>query len=200
VLSKEVAETMTSILTGVVREGGTGTGAALAYYEAAGKTGTAQKVDGLVGGYYEDRFISSFVGYVPSNQPRLVILVVIDEPQGIPYGGTVAGPVFKNIAERSLQYLSIPPTKGPILAKASTRKIPWRPPKRTIHEAIHRGKPSRRMPDLRGLSIRAALNRVKALELLVSVSGSGRVVDQRPRPETMVGKGDACFLTFRPDF
>jgi cell division protein FtsI (penicillin-binding protein 3) len=199
VLSKEVAETMTSILTGVVREGGTGTRAALAYYEAAGKTGTAQKVDGLVGGYYEDRFISSFVGYVPSNQPRLVILVVIDEPQGIPYGGTVAGPVFKNIAERSLQYLSIPPTKGPVLAKASTRTIPWRPPKRTIHEAIHQGKPSRRMPDLKGLSIRAALNRVKALELLVSVSGSGRVVDQRPRPETMVGKGDACFLIFRPD-
>ena len=200
VLSEEVAEIMASILTGVVREGGTGTRAALSYYEAAGKTGTAQKVDSLVGGYYEDRFISSFVGYVPSNQPRLVILVVIDEPQGIPYGGRVAGPVFKNIAERSLQYLNIPSTKGPILAKASTKKILWRPPKRIIHEAMHVGKPSRRMPDLRGLSIRTALNRVRALELLVAVSGSGRVVDQRPSPGTIVEKGDACFLTFRPDF
>jgi cell division protein FtsI (penicillin-binding protein 3) len=200
VLSEEVAKTMTSILTGVVREGGTGTKAALSYYEAAGKTGTAQKVDSLLGGYYEDRFVSSFVGYVPSNQPRLVILVVIDEPQGIPYGGTVAGPVFKNIAERSLQYLNIPPTKGPTLVQASTRKIPWRPPKKTIQEAMHRGKPSRRMPDLRGLSMRAALNRVKALELLVSVSGSGRVVDQRPRPGTVVGNGDVCSLTLKPDF
>ena len=98
VLSKETAEIVTSILKGVVKEGGTGTKAALPHYDVAGKTGTAQKVDGLVGGYYEDRFISSFMGYVPSNQPRLVILVVIDEPQGIPYGGSVAGPVFRNIA------------------------------------------------------------------------------------------------------
>jgi cell division protein FtsI (penicillin-binding protein 3) len=200
VISEEVAKTMTSILTGVLREGGTGTRGALSFYEAAGKTGTAQKVDSLVGGYYEDRFISSFVGYVPSKQPRLVILVVIDEPQGIPYGGRVAGPVFKNIAERSLQYLNIPSTKGPILAKASKREIPWRPPKKTIREAMHREIPSRRMPNLGGLSIRAALNKVRALELSVAVSGSGRVVDQRPRPGTIVGKGDACFLTLRPDY
>ncbi len=199
VLSEEVAEIMTSILTGVVRKGGTGTRAALSYYEAAGKTGTAQKVDSLVGGYYEDRFISTFVGYVPSNQPRLVILVVIDEPQGIPYGGRVAGPVFKNIAERSLQYLNIPSTRGPILAKASTKKTTWRPLKKTAREAMYRGKPSRRMPDLRRLSIRAALNRVRDLELLVAVSGSGRMVHQRPRPGTIVEKGNACFLTFRPD-
>jgi cell division protein FtsI (penicillin-binding protein 3) len=200
ILSEKVAETMNSILTGVVREGGTGTRAASSYYEAAGKTGTAQKVDSLVGGYYEDRFISSFVGFVPSNQPRLVILVVIDEPQGIPYGGRVAGPVFKNIAERSLQYLNIPPTKGPILTKVSTRKMRWQPPKGAIHEAIRRGKPSRKMPDLSGLSIRAALNRIRSLELLVAVSGSGGVVAQQPRPGTVVGKGDACFLTFRPEF
>jgi cell division protein FtsI (penicillin-binding protein 3) len=200
VLSEEVARIMTSILTGVVREGGTGGRAALSYYEAAGKTGTAQKVDSLVGGYYEDRFISSFVGYVPSNQPRLVILVVIDEPQGIPYGGRIAGPVFKNIAERSLQYLNIPSTKRPILAKTSTEKTTWRPVKKTAHEVMHREKPSRRMPDLSGLSIRAALNRVRGLELLVAVSGSGKVAHQRPRPGTIVGKGDACFLTFRPEF
>jgi len=200
VLSEEVARIMTSILTGVVREGGTGGRAALSYYEAAGKTGTAQKVDSLVGGYYEDRFISSFVGYVPSNQPRLVILVVIDEPQGIPYGGRVAGPVFKNIAERSLQYLNIPSTKRPVLAKTSTEKTTWQSVKKTAHEVTHREKPSRRMPDLSGLSIRAALNRVRGLELLVAVSGSGKVAHQRPRPGTIVGKGDACFLTFRPDF
>jgi cell division protein FtsI (penicillin-binding protein 3) len=127
VLSKETARVMTSILTRTVEEGGTGTRAALQHYEVAGKTGTAQKVDSLVGGYYEDRFISSFVGYVPSNQPRLVILVVIDEPQGIPYGGTVAGPVFKNVAERSLQYLNVPPTQATIMAKVSARRTAGRP-------------------------------------------------------------------------
>ncbi len=199
-LSEETAEIMTSILKGVVGEDGTGTSAALSNYEVAGKTGTAQKVDSVVGGYYEDRFISSFVGYVPSNQPRLVILVVIDEPQGIPYGGRVAGPVFKNIAERSLQYLNIPPTRGTIVVKASTKKTTWRPLKRTAQEAMYRGKPQRRMPDLRGLSMRAALNRVRALDLKLKVSGSGRVVDQHPRPGTFVENGVVCFITFRPDW
>jgi len=200
VLSEETAEIMTSILKGVVMEGGTGTSAALSYYGVAGKTGTAQKVDSVLGGYYEDRFISSFVGYAPSNHPRLVILVVIDEPQGIPYGGRVAGPVFKNIAERSLRYFNIPPTKGTIVAKASTKKTTWRPLKRTAHAAMHRGKPPRRMPDMRGLSMRVAFNRVRALELKLKVSGSGRVVDQHPRPGTVVKNGDVCFLTFSPDW
>jgi cell division protein FtsI (penicillin-binding protein 3) len=200
ILSKETAERVTAILKGTVKEGGTGTKAALPYHEVAGKTGTAQKVDSLVGGYYEDRFVSSFVGYVPSNQPRLAILVVIDEPRGIPYGGTVAGPVFKNIAQRSLQYLNVPPTRRTILAKALQEKATWQPPKRTLQKTMHRGKPSRAMPDLEGLSMRAALNKIRPLELLVAVSGSGRVVNQTPKPGTAVEKGDACFLTLKPNF
>jgi len=199
VLSEETARVMTSILRRTVEEGGTGTKAALQHYEVAGKTGTAQKVDSLVGGYYEDRFISSFMGYVPSNQPRLVILVVIDEPQGIPYGGTVAGPVFKNVAERSLQYLTVPPTRTTIMAETSATRPEGQPLKRSLQKAVHRGNPSGRMPDLRGLSMRAALNRIRALQLPVAVSGTGRVVDQRPGPGTTVEKGDACFLTLRPD-
>jgi cell division protein FtsI (penicillin-binding protein 3) len=196
VLSEETARTLTSILKGIVREGGTGTSAALPNYDVAGKTGTAQKVDGLVGGYYQDRFISSFVGYVPSNRPRLVILVVIDEPQGIPYGGRVAGPVFKNIAQRSLQYLNIPPAREMIKAQVAKRKTPRQPTRRTSPH----GKPHRRMPDLRGLSMRAALNRIRSLNVTVTVSGSGRVVHQRPQPGTMVEKGNTCFLSLRPDF
>jgi cell division protein FtsI (penicillin-binding protein 3) len=199
ILSEETARVMTSILRRTVEEGGTGTRAALQHYEVAGKTGTAQKVDRLVGGYYEDRFISSFVGYVPSNQPRLAILVVIDEPQGIPYGGRVAGPVFKNVAERSLQYLNVPPTQTTIVAKVSAKRPAGRPPKSPPQKAVHRGNPSGRMPDLRGLSIRAALNTVRALQLPVAVSGTGKVVDQRPSPGTRVEKGDVCSLTFRPD-
>jgi cell division protein FtsI (penicillin-binding protein 3) len=199
ILSEETARVMTSILRRTVEEGGTGTRAALQHYEVAGKTGTAQKVDRLVGGYYEDRFISSFVGYVPSNQPRLVILVVIDEPQGIPYGGRVAGPVFKNVAERSLQYLNVPPTQTTIVAKVSAKRPAGRPPKSPSQKAVHRGNPSGRMPDLRGLSMRAALNTVRALQLPVAVSGTGKVVDQRPSPGTIVEKGDVCSLTFRPD-
>ena len=199
VLTEETARVMTAILRRTVEEGGTGTKAALQHYEVAGKTGTAQKVDRLVGGYYEDRFISSFVGYVPSNQPRLVILVVIDEPQGIPYGGRVAGPVFKNVAERSLQYLNVPPTQTTIMAKVLAKGTTGRPPKSPPQKAAHRGKVSGRMPDLKGLSMRAALNRVRALQLPIAVSGTGKVVDQRPSPGTIVEKGDTCSLTFRPD-
>jgi cell division protein FtsI (penicillin-binding protein 3) len=196
VLSEETARTLTSILKGIVREGGTGTSAALPNYDIAGKTGTAQKVDGLVGGYYQDRFISSFVGYVPSNRPRLVILVVIDEPQGIPYGGRVAGPVFKNIAQRSLRYLNIPPTREMIKAQVEKRKTSRQPTRRTLPH----GKAHRRMPDLRGLSMRAALNRIRSLDVTVTVSGSGRVVQQRPQPGTMVENGNTCLLSLRPDF
>jgi cell division protein FtsI (penicillin-binding protein 3) len=196
VLSNETAETITSILKRVVEEGGTGTRAALPYYEVAGKTGTAQKVDRTLGGYSEDRFISSFVGYGPSSQPRLVILVVIDEPQGIPYGGTVAGPVFKNIAERSLPYLNIPPRRATILAQTPGEKKAPRPLRRTVQKVKDRG----RMPDLRGLSMRVALNKVKALQLPVKVLGTGRVVDQHPSPGTRMEKGETCFLTFRQDF
>lgn len=193
VFSEGTAEIMTSILKRVIEEGGTGTRAGLPDYEVVGKTGTAQKVDSLIGGYSDDRFISSFVGFAPSHQPRLVILVVIDEPQGIPYGGTVAGPVFKNIAGRSLPYLNIPPTRTPILVKASTKKQPL---KEAAQIPMDRG----RMPDLRGLSMRVALNRVRALQLPVRLSGTGRVVDQHPGPGTTVERGDVCFLTFRPDF
>ena len=199
VLSKETAEIVTSILKGVVKEGGTGTKAALPNYDVAGKTGTAQKVDGLVGGYYEDRFISSFMGYVPSNQPRLVILVVIDEPQGIPYGGSVAGPVFRNIAERSLHYLNVPPTRTLVVAQASTGERLSPPQKGKDLRSGGRGNPAGRMPDLRGLSMRAALNKVRALELLVTVSGSGGVVNQRPKSGAVVEKGDTCFLIFSPN-
>lgn len=196
VLSEGTAEIMASILRRVIEEGGTGTKAALPYYEVAGKTGTAQKVDSLVGGYSDDRFISSFVGFVPSDKPRLVILVVIDEPQGIPYGGTVAGPVFKNIAGRSLPYLTIPPTRPPILVTASTKKHIQQPQKGAPQSQGDQG----RMPDLRGLSMRVALNQVRALQLAVRLSGTGRVVGQHPGPGTTVEKGDACLLTFSPDF
>jgi hypothetical protein len=153
-------------------------------------------VDSLVGGYSEDRFISSFVGYGPSKQPHLVILVVIDEPQGIPYGGTVAGPVFKNIAERSLPYLNIPPTEATTLAQAPIEKKAPQPLSRAAQSVSDQGM----MPDLRGLSMRSALNKVQALQLPAKVSGTGRVIDQHPSAGTRVEKGDACFLTLRPDF
>jgi cell division protein FtsI (penicillin-binding protein 3) len=105
VMKAETAKQLTQILEGVTRKGGTGEKAALASYAVAGKTGTAQKADSKTKAYSADRFVSSFVGFVPAEDPDIAILVVVDEPKGIAWGGSVAAPVFKNIAEQTLLYL-----------------------------------------------------------------------------------------------
>jgi cell division protein FtsI (penicillin-binding protein 3) len=104
-MKAETAKQLTQILEGVTRKGGTGEKAALASYAVAGKTGTAQKADSKTKAYSADRFVSSFVGFVPAEDPDIAILVVVDEPKGIAWGGSVAAPVFKNIAEQTLLYL-----------------------------------------------------------------------------------------------
>lgn len=108
VISPETAQTLTSIFTEVVARG-TGRAAALPGYPVAGKTGTAQKLDRQTGTYSSTKVVASFVGYVPAENPRLAILVLIDEPGGIAWGGTVAAPVFREVAQEALSYLEIPP-------------------------------------------------------------------------------------------
>jgi cell division protein FtsI (penicillin-binding protein 3) len=103
VLSEETAARMKKILIGVI-ESGTGKMAKLDNYTAAGKTGTAQKVE-PTGQYSHSRFMGSFVGFAPAEDPQLVISVTIDEPRGMYYGGVVAAPVFKNVAADSLNYV-----------------------------------------------------------------------------------------------
>jgi len=110
VVSAGTAAIVARMMQSVV-ENGTGTLGALAEYQASGKTGTAQKT-AESGGYASDKFIASFVGFVPSEKPELVILVVVDEPEESHYGGTVAGPAFRKIAETTLDYLNIAPTRG----------------------------------------------------------------------------------------
>ncbi|MCK4728784.1 MAG: penicillin-binding protein 2, partial [Desulfobacterales bacterium] len=92
-----------------VEKGGTGVRAALRGYKVAGKTGTAQKADPGGGGYAADKYISSFVGFVPAQDPEIVVVVVIDEPRKHNYGGVVAAPVFRRIVEKTLRYLKVPP-------------------------------------------------------------------------------------------
>jgi cell division protein FtsI (penicillin-binding protein 3) len=94
----------------VLSEGGTGVEAALDGYSACGKTGTAQKI-GKDGTYSQDRYIASFAGFTPVEDPRLTIVVVVDEPQGNYYGGSVAAPVFREIAQAALGYLNVRPSE-----------------------------------------------------------------------------------------
>ena len=97
----DTAHILTSVLEGVVTNG-TGRKAAVPGYRVAGKTGTAQKIDPHTGAYSSSLLIGSFVGYVPAEDPRLAIVVVIDEPKIDAWGGVVAAPVFRKIAEQSV--------------------------------------------------------------------------------------------------
>ena len=106
VVSRPVSEQMMSMLRGVVLEG-TGTEAAIPGYTVAGKTGTAAKID-PDGTYSTSRYVASFVGMVPATKPKLVIMVMVDEPHGDIYGGVVAAPAFREIARFNLQHLEIP--------------------------------------------------------------------------------------------
>lgn len=107
-LSANTARAIKDIMGTVVEEEGTGTEAALNGYQVCGKTGTAQKV-GETGGYARGKYVSSFVGFVPKENPAIAILVVVDEPSKSNYGGLVAAPAFREIALQTLNYLNIVP-------------------------------------------------------------------------------------------
>ncbi|MEE9258304.1 MAG: penicillin-binding protein 2 [Nitrospinaceae bacterium] len=107
VISKKTSRQMVDILKRVVKNG-TGRAAAVKGYDVAGKTGTAQKFDRKTRSYSKTAFLSSFIGFAPADAAKLVVLVMIDEPQGNYWGGTVAGPVFRNISKQVLRYLSVP--------------------------------------------------------------------------------------------
>lgn len=108
VISPETAEAVIKMMEKVTEEGGTGTKAALEGYRVCGKTGTAQKIDEN-GTYARGKYTSSFVGFVPAENPEAAILVMVDEPQKAHYGGVVAAPVFKKIALQTLNFMNIPP-------------------------------------------------------------------------------------------
>ena len=111
VISKETALQVRTVLEGVVARG-TGKKAAVPGFKAAGKTGTAQKLlPG--GGYSHDRFWASFVGFVPYDEPRIVVAVSIDEPHPVYYGGEVAAPAFSKVASEILAYWRISQTPVP---------------------------------------------------------------------------------------
>jgi len=108
VISKATAATLTDILKTVVEEGGTAQRANVKGNLVAGKTGTAQIFDPKTGHYSRNRYVSSFVGFAPADNPKVALIVVIYEPVGETYGGLVAAPVFKNIIESTFAYLDVP--------------------------------------------------------------------------------------------
>jgi cell division protein FtsI/penicillin-binding protein 2 len=183
VITPETASIMTAIMEDVVVRG-TGKPAALDRFLVAGKTGTAKKV--VNKRYSETDYNVSFVGFVPSRNPRFIILVVLDSPHKVlPYGGTVAGPIFRRIANLALQYDGTRPSINPAppVVLASDRLLtppPVRIPAVTPVQTDANGR--RIMPDLRGLALRDALRESNAAGLQMSPVGEGVVVFQSPAP------------------
>jgi len=109
VVSEATATQVSRMLEGVFGAGGTAQEATIDGYTLAGKTGTAEKPDPVTGGYSDDKFFSSFIGFAPARDPRLLVSVMVDEPKGAYYGAEVAAPAFERIVEFALPYMRIPP-------------------------------------------------------------------------------------------
>lgn len=198
VVSTAVAERVAKMMIGTTDDG-TGTLAAVPGYNVAGKTGTAQKVDPVTGGYSVDKRLSSFVGFVPAENPKLVILVMIDEPKKKTYGGLVAAPVFARIAAQALTQLQVPPTLQ--VQRNRMRPLPEVeeiPPVQPVvyNEAGANGQ--RRMPGLIGMSFRQVLQTMGKTRLNIKLKGSGRVVAQSPQPGQHIPYGSEIWVRLEP--
>jgi cell division protein FtsI (penicillin-binding protein 3) len=189
VLDKRIAGIVRDMMKGVTQEGGTGVNAAPDGYTVAGKTGTAQMLDPETRRYSTNKYTSLFTGFVPAEDPQLVITVAIREPHGASYGGVVAAPVFRNVASKALPYLGVSPSY-----KGGEPPVPFRLVNAAACEIVKSAAPapkpvvapesSSAMPDLTGMSLKQALEKTCGLGLQPRVSGSGRVVSQNPGPGT----------------
>ncbi len=226
VISLRTSEVATELLRRVVEEkGGTGSQARLDDFMVAGKTGTAQKVDARTHGYSAKR-IGSFVGFVPADHPRAVILVLIDEPGTSSYGGVVAAPVFRNIAAATMALMRVqptprtsPPSAGKV-QQASAGRGQSTPAGRKQQQAAERKQPEPPAPprvevaavppvdgptlepgtpSFLGLSLREALTRAHADGWTVDVRGTGWVAEQSPPPGTPFGGDRRLALELRSD-
>jgi cell division protein FtsI (penicillin-binding protein 3) len=202
VISPETARIVTQMMEGVTTNGGTGMNAAVEGYRVAGKTGTAQKVDPITRGYSVDKRTASFFGFVPADDPKLTILVIIDEPKTSPYGGVVAAPAFKAISQQALCYLNVPRAKveKPRAETIQTKKEPdpVDPVSAAAEGSIAEGGEGTLMADYRGQSMRQVLRGMEKRGLNAKLLGSGRAVEQNPLPGSRIGPADHVWVRFTP--
>ncbi len=223
-LKSETAAALRRMLEGVTLTG-TGRKAELNGYTAAGKTGTAQKIDPKTRTYSRTKYVGSFVGFAPVANPAVVIIVVIDEPIGAYHGGDVAAPVFREIAEQVLLYLEVAPDAEITGAPELVARAPRSPEKLDEErEKLWRKLAERRatlpqvasayspagteviyalaskhatlMPDLRGQSVKDVSRLCAQLGLRVEASGEGRALRQRPAPGAEIESGQVVRVEF----
>jgi cell division protein FtsI (penicillin-binding protein 3) len=187
---------MRRILTTVTEEGGTGRTASLPGFKVAGKTGTAQKVEPGARGYGDKR-IGSFIGFAPADDPKVVVLVAIDEPVTAKFGGVVAAPAFAAITAQTLSYMNVFPATmaqgRPVMPVAKT----------TAHTeeasemaAITEVNSSGKVPNFKGLSMREALRLAATSSVNIKVSGNGKAVEQSPAAGSVLSDGAQVIVRF----
>ena len=196
VISPETSRTLTRILTNVV-SAGTGRHAAIPGYDVAGKTGTAQKLDPATRRYSRAPGVLSFVGFAPTDDPRFVMLVMLDEPRNEKWGSEAAAPVFAAIGREILRYLEVP-ARGTQPVQIVTASVG-----ETSVARLRMAEPAPMvpldaggaMPDLRGRSLRHALAMLAPLRMEVDIRGHGFVAAQAPEPGVSVEPGMAASLS-----
>ncbi|MGC2434241.1 MAG: penicillin-binding transpeptidase domain-containing protein [Desulfobaccales bacterium] len=215
VLSERAAQQILEIMATVTQSGGTAKEAAPEGFTVAGKTGTAQKLEGR--SYSHTKFEALFIGLIPADKPVLAISVIIDEPKGAIYGGVVAAPVFREIAAQSMRVLGYYPQQElerdknlPVQAKGAAapdqgRRLaevaPGQPPAPTLAQLLPsplvmpKG-PLTVMPDLKGYTIRQVLDLLTRSGVKCRLEGSGMAVSQEPSPGTSLSPGAVCLVKF----
>jgi cell division protein FtsI (penicillin-binding protein 3) len=197
-ITEDTAAAMTGIMEGVV-ERGTARAAQIPGYTIAGKTGTAAKL--VNGRYSASDWNASFVGFVPSRNPALAIIVVTDSPHTKGHtGGAVSAPIFKRIAEESLRYLGIGPTINPptpvIVARRDESErlsANGEDADGTVVSLVHDGAVGT-VPDLHGMSARDALRLLVKIGMNAQLSGDGVVVSQDHEPGSPIDSDGVCRL------
>ena len=198
VISRATSQRVLSVLEGVVQEG-TGKNARIPGYRVGGKTGTAQKVDPELGIYSSSKYVASFIGVVPVEKPELVMVVILDEPAVRGTGGSLAAPVFREVAWNALRYRNITPEGSPELLDSDPEVIVAAQGQgRTENEVKQVQKGELSFPDLYGLSLRKALQVIEGYPVTVEIQGSGKVISQIPLPGAVIQGGDHCVLEASP--
>lgn len=194
-LESATDKTLVGLLEQVVSSGG-GKKAAVKGYRIAGKTGTAQKIRPDGTGYMEGRYIASFCGFAPVEDPQVVVLVLIDDPgTGNFYGGQIAAPVAQRIFAQLLRYLRVEPSTDPFADMEKKEREKPRPQK-SFEGEVPTGMIV--MPDFSGLSIRAAAAKAAQAGLEFESNGSGQATAQSVPPNTLVEQGTRVIVNFSP--
>ena len=185
----ETVKTIVDILEKGVSEGG-GTKAMVEGYHFAGKTGTAQKLDTKHGGYLDGQYIASFIGFGPVEDPKFVVLVVIDDPQkGSYYGSQIVAPVFKDIVSQLVRYYQMSPSvkDGATVAAVPAAKLPAVKPN---------GDGSVVLPDFRGYTFGEVRDWLHTAGLYFKPDGTGKAISQEQLPGTVVSPGTPIVVQF----